>query len=1017
MRAQWLIAALLWITAGFVHAQVTTATFYGIVNDPAGAVVPGAAVTLTHEATGTATAKTTDAAGEFAFDFLRVGGFALRIEASGFKTYTSRGIELAASQKVRRSFVLEIGAVTESVEVKGETPLLNTVAAEQRESLGRREIAELPMSQRSFQNILSIGTGITTSADGGVRMNGLGRSGLKVTVDGTDASSNPENPGTSLKNNFNYIHVMSIEAIQEVQTTKGVTAAEYGQQMSGNVNLIAKSGTNQWHGTLFENFKAENLNASDRLLRRKPPFTFNQFGGSVGGPIQQNKVFIFGTYEGYRESSFATLQGDVPTLKLRDEAIRAVPAYKIFLDTLYLPNQPHAPTADTGRFLGAAAETRRDNHAVVKGDIRVGNSGILAVTYTRGRPYRLTPVGRTQIGNTQDFRGWQERGTITHIMGGAQWSSETRFGYNFNDSERVDGWWLLGLRPETPEDTPGGRRTPSFRVEGLFGDGGGSEFINNFGPVWSMEEKFARHVGSHSFKFGGIYNRRVNGRFDIENNLIRYANKADFLANIPNRIQATFGNNRFSASSYELGVFAQDDWRVRRNLVLNLGIRYDFFSRFVARASDPTAPAGLFNPDGLLDGQFRFGPFRDPSNPIENDARVNLGPRFGFSYSPGAGGRNVIRGGVGIMFGPQPWDDYDRAVSTSPRLPRRVIYNRSEALAQGLRFPTYNDDLRPRVESGATLQIANAFDPHIQNPYSIQFYLGAQRILTSNLMVESAFVGTRGIKFRLTRAFNWPDRVTDIRPNPLLGEGSYICACQDTIYTSWQTSLRKRYSQSLSFAGHYTWGKALSVTGGDTGANFSGDTSNSIQNFFDIRSNRGPSAGDITHRFVGDWVYELPKLANLSNALARQALGGWQVSGILSAQTGEPANVSQSGLETRADYVGGNPINPNRDRDGIYLNTAAFRMVPLGRGGNPIRPGNLGNGAIRRTGRWTLDLSLGKNFRVSEKIGLQVRADLFNAPNHTGYSTFTGSINSANFGRFTGFYAAREMQLNARLSW
>jgi hypothetical protein len=245
----------------------------------------------------------------------------------------------------------------------------------------------------------------------------------------------------------------------------------------------------------------------------------------------------------------------------------------------------------------------------------------------------------------------------------------------------------------------------------------------------------------------------------------------------------------------------------------------------------------------------------------------------------------------------------------------------------------------------------------------------------------------------------------------------YYCSCQNTVYTSWQTSIRKRYSKNLTFSGHYTWGKSLSYTGGDSGADFSGDTINSIQDFFNPRASRGPSTGDITHIFTGDWVYQLPAPGIFHNTIARQVLGGWEISGIFTARTGMPVYISQSGLYSRPDYIGGNPINPNYADTGVYLNLAAFAKVPLGAGGNPIRPGSLGNGAIRGTGLWNLDSALAKNFRVRERMSLQVRADLFNTFNHTGYSDFTTSINSANFGKFTAFYPARQMQLNARLQF
>lgn len=1015
MRAFHLVAAALTIgiTGLPSHAQVTTATFYGIVNDPTHAVVPGAVVTLTNENTSTSVAKTTGPLGEFTFNFLQVGTYTLTIQATGFKAFHSSGIQLAAAQSVRQAFVLQLGNVTDTVDVTGESPQLDTVEADQRESRSQLEVADLPTAQRDFVSLLNLGTGIQTTGDGGVRMNGVGRSGLKLTVDGTDASSSPGTPSTSLKNNFNYINVMSLEAIQEVQTTKGVSEAEYGSQLSGNVNLISKSGTNQWHGSLFENYQDQYLNAVNRSIGSRTPFNFNQFGGSVGGPIQRNRIFIFGVYEGYRQSSYNSILGEVPTQTLRDMADAAVPAYKGFLDTLYLPNQQI--TTLTGIYKGAGKDTRSDNHVDVKGDWHVSNTSDLSLTYSRGRPFLQTPSGRTQIGNDQTFNAEQDRGTAAYVIGGASWSSETRFGYNNINVERIDGYF--NVLSSTAESTPGGRRAPSMAVNGLFGNGGASEDLNIYGPTWSLEEKYAKQWGRHSFKFGGIYNSRGTGRFDVQNVALNYANLADFLGNIPNSIQATFGNNRYNGHSFEAGAFAQDDWRVSPRLVLNLGVRYDFFSRYTAHGVNPNAPAALYNPDGLLDSKFDFGPIRSINDPINSDGSVNLGPRVGFAYSLGQKQQTVIRGGFGVMFAPQPWDDYDRAVSTSPYLPSRVTYSRSDAISLGLGFPTYNDDLRPLVQSAGTLQIAYAFDPNIQSPYAIQTYLGIQHSFTSQLMIESAYVGTRGNKFRLSRIYNLPDRVTDVRPNPSIPQGNYYCGCQNTSYNSWQTSLRKQYSKNLTFNLHYTWSKTLATEGGDTGADFSGDTNVSIQNFFDVNSNRGPAAGDTTHVVSGDWVYQVPARVPGGNGLVNHIFGGWQFSGIFDARTGQPVYISQSGLVSRPDYLGGPPILANYNQTGVYLNPAAFQLVPLGAGGNPIRPGNLGNDVIRGPGFWGIDASFGKNFRFTERFTLTLRADFFNVLNHAAYHDFTTSINSAHFGQFTDFYPDRQTQLNARLTW
>ena len=1011
------LATLLLLIVSVTWSQVTTATFYGIVNDSLGAVIPGATVTLTQQDTGTVITTTTDASGEFTFDFLKAATYDLKIEAQGFKIRSTPGIILSASQKFRGVFAMDIGSVSETVSVEAQTTQLNTVSAEQRQTLVRLDITELPVAQRSFDNVLSLGTGIQLSSTGGLRLNGIGRSGVKITVDGTDGSSNPENAGTGLKNNFNIIHTLSMEAIEEVETTKGVTPAEYGQQLSGNVNLTTKSGTNTWHGGVFENFRSAALNARDRFLQTKPGFTFNQFGGSAGGPIKRDRIFIFGAYEGYRMKSFNIVQGDVPTPKLRAEAIAAQPMYKSLFDLIYLPNQPYSATADTARFLGSGSENRYDNTAVLKGDVRVGSAANLAITYNRGRPFFQSPQGRLMKVNDQTFTGWQERGTISYVTGQARWTSETRFGYNYNDTQRVDGLWNYKA-DDIPPQNPGGRLFPTVSVSGLFDAGGSAEYINNYGPVWSLEEKFARPLGAHSLKVGGILTSRKPGRFDIQNVSIGYANKADFLAAIPNSVVNIFGTNRYIGHSTDLGAFFQDDWRIRPNLVLNLGIRYDFFSRFHATPENSKFPAGLYNPDGLLDSSFHFGPMRDPSKPINSDGWANLGPRIGFSYSPGSGQKTTVRGGFGLMFGPQAWDDYNRAVSVSPDLPFKATFSKSDAVNLGIRYPAYNDDVRTIIQKNPGVQqIGYAFDPNIQAPYTINMYFGLQRSLTPSLMIESAFVGNKGNKFRLARMFNWPDRVTDIRPNPKLGQGVYYCSCQNTVYSSWQTSLRKRFNKGLSLGVNYTWGKGLSYTGGDSGADFSGDTFNSIQDFFNPRASRGPSSGDTTHTFNSHWVYYLPSPGVLGNGFGKHIFGGWELSGIFQARSGQPVYIAQNGLYSRPDYIGGNTINPNFADTGIYLNTAAFARVPLGAGGNPIRPGNLGNGAVRGTSYWNLDTSLAKNFKMMERVSLQVRADMFNIFNHTGYNAFTSSINSANFGRFTSFYPSRQMQLNARLQF
>src|SRR5215467_14157704 len=242
---QLLWASILILAATAAHAQVTTATFYGTVTDPSGALIPGATVTLSHLGTGITTTKTTDEADNFVFDFLRVGSYSLSIEMAGFKTYRSTGIDLTASQQIRRTFVLDVNALTETVQVEASAPLVSTVTSEQRNTFEANTVKELPLGRRNFFNVLTVGTGVVSSDDS-VRLNGVGKNGSSYSVDGTEASGNPEGRYASTYSRVNYVDIMSLEAIQEVHVIKGVIPAEYGDTLGGQVNLLTRSGTNVW---------------------------------------------------------------------------------------------------------------------------------------------------------------------------------------------------------------------------------------------------------------------------------------------------------------------------------------------------------------------------------------------------------------------------------------------------------------------------------------------------------------------------------------------------------------------------------------------------------------------------------------------------------------------------------------------------------------------------------------------------------------------------------------------------
>jgi len=1000
-------------TSGFLPAQVTTGTLYGIVADASGAVIPGATATLLNEGTGIGNSVTTDERGEFAFTFVPVGSYTLRIVASGFKTLENKGLQVVAAQNIRQSFTLQVGQVTEQVSVTAAAALVNTVSAEQRENVSTRQVRELPVANRNIVFLGGLNAGavatLGSSNDSGMfNFNGLGPGGSSVTVDGTDASGNSHAPTLMMYGGFNGIGAISLEAVDEVQTSKGVVSAEYARTLSGNFNVITKSGTNRWHGSLFENFQGRALNARDQFQSSKAAFTYNQFGGSVGGPIKRDKLFVFGTYEGYRQAAFSRVQGTVPTQRLRNDMLARFPDYKLALDAFPLPTFPVAPNDAVGTAERMDSTRGNDDQFVVKPDYWINSANKVTLTYTRSRPEKTTP-SLVPL-DPRNFNGWSDRLTGSYVTLGARWSAETRIGYNKNNVDRLDAFHDL-VDPKQKETKEGGRRIPTIR--GLGFDIGNSELMEHYGHSWSFEQKVSHQAGKHSLKFGGSMFIRVLAGSDIESPRIGYGSEADLLANLPNQVRVTLGTHPYSGAIKDLGFFLQDDWRVSRKLVVNLGLRYDYFGKYTANGTNGGGPH-VYNPDGILNSQFAIGPFRPVNDPFSSDGR-NFGPRLGFAYNPDGRGTNVIRGGLGVLFTPVAGEILDNATMDGPNIPFRVQYSKAEAQALGLRFPAYNEDVAKLVMGNLTGASYNVINPHIQAPYAIDYFLGYQRALTGSLMLESSFVANRGVKFQMRRPYNQPDRVTGVRPNPNIGNGIYFDNSESTHYVSWQSSLRKRFSRNLSGNMHYTWGKTISYGIGDILS-----TPADTQDFFNLRPNRGPATGDITHSLVSDVVYSLPMLAGKGNAIARQALGGWQVSGILSARTGATFTIIEKNSAydfSRPDATGQDPIRSDYRTTLQYLNSAAFAIVPIVKAsGASGRPGTLGRGAVRGPGAWNLDFSLSKNFPVRETVKFQVRADMFNSLNHTNFSGIDGTIESPTFGRITSA-GARRIQMNARLTF
>jgi hypothetical protein len=1010
-------------------AQANTATFHGTVVDASGAVVAGAAVTFKNESTGATLPATSGSGGEFVFTFVPVGVYTLRIELRGFKTHIATGITLSAGQRALQTFTLQIGDVAENVRVEGAAPLVNTVSAEQLQTFESRALRQLPLQNRNFTRILILTAGAvpSTGSSQGVNLNGVGTNGTQWSLDGTYASGNTGASSPGVYQAPNLVDIMSLDGIQEVSAVKGVIPAEYENAIGGQVNLISKSGTNQWHGSVFENFRNKALNARFQRLSAKAPLTFNQFGGSVGGPVKKDRIFIFGTYEGYRESEGAFVQGNVPTEATRAQLLRAVPAFRLALDAFPLPNQPTSPTATVGLFTAAKAARRDDDHVDVKGDFLVTPSGRLAVTYNHGTPFRSTP--RIFFDDDRAWINSLHRVSISYTVSKAALVSETRFGYTRAIQIRTDGLFAR-KDPDNPEESFSGARTMPRLSTGLGFSGPEGEANRSGGPLFTISQKLARPVGRHFLKFGGNYSYLIGTRNNPEMPTFFFPDLNAMLTNRPSSVTVTFGNGDFSMRSYGFGAFVQDDFRAATKLTLNFGLRYDFYSNWRSSGKAGTPAAGLHNPSFLsMDGLYQPGPFRRVDKPFEHDP-LNLGPRIGFAYNPDGKGKTAIRGGFGAMFAQNTAEIGWFATAIAPNIPSRQEFAPAGISRFGIRYPTYNANFLGFVqqlsqEAGSTPRnVFQIFDSNLRAPYTMQFSLDVQRQLTPTLVFTTGTVGTRGPNLIMFRAANRVDRITGLRPNPNLSQPIFTDNSQSLTYWSWQSSLKKRFSHRLSFDINYTWSKGLSNGGGDFGAWFTGENSNGLnQEFFDLKADRGPTSFDLTHFFTAGWLYEVPGFSLSGNAFARHLLHGWQISGILRASTGLPATVVQASSRPgdRGDFVGGGPVKFDDYRKTLqYLNRNVYLLIPRsGASGAPIRPGNVGRGSIREPGMWELDFSFGKSFPipVREAARLEVRADMFNSLNHTNLSGLRTSLNDGFFGQLLSTRGARVMQLNARFTF
>lgn len=980
-------------------AQVNTATFLGQVTDASGAVAPNAQVVIRNLSTNLERSTNADLNGNYYLSSLPAGSYRITVTAPGFKAGVMENIVAAAGDRLRLDFALKAGDIVESVTVRGETPLVNAASPELGVVIDSAKVAELPLNGRNFTQLVTLQPGVQSSSVNGrnsYNFNGGTQWGVNITLDGVDASF-IESPSFGDPSGRSLLNTVSVDSIQEFRVLTGTFTAETGRASSGAVNVITKSGTNSYHGSLFEYFRNDRLDARNFFTYaplKKDPRRQNQFGGTLGGPIIKNRLFFFGSYEGARLRVNQLVTATVPTAEFRAQS----PAeYKPYFDLLPLPTSPIINSA-TGLPDRNAGTLRRsdqfrddENLYNIRADYNTARS-LSFIRYSLNRSENSIP--NVIPANRQAFSIDNHLVSIshTHTLSSAM-VNETRIGFNRWFVPRLNSTWnnANGLG--------------EIGISGILTGGNAEGLLRFVDNSYTLADNLSYRHERHSLKTGFEVRRVLSDRIQRQNPVYSYNSAADFLANRPASVRIIFGQPGVGLRQTQTGIFLQDDFQVHSRLLLNLGLRYEYYS--------PVSGTNgrLFN---VVSNP--FGDFRPRGAQIYGKDFNNLNPRLGLAWDVRGNQKTVVRSGFGVYSSPLSpifiWD----TPTIDPRQP--FAFNASPVDIPGLKFPI-SGSLRDAVldpTRALALGLVPAvvgrrvIDPNLRDTYNLMWNATIQQQLANNWAIEIGYVGAHNLNAINTRSVNLTDPATRQRPVPSISEILIIEDSGRRKYNGLQVSLKGRQSHGLTTDIHYTYGHAI-VYGGDdccTGTN------NRIQDFDNIAGSVGDANTDVRHALTFSYSYALPT-GNLKTPLLKQVVGGWTVQGITRLRTGMPVTIF-SGLDRRGNGVGGtqrvNYVGGSQyaadPTIANWFNRSAFAIPAAG------TFGNLGYNTARGPGSAVLDLSLLKNFSLRNEHRLQFRAEFFNFPNHPTFGNPVNNFSSTAFGQIQTANTGRNVQLSLR---
>ena len=1035
------LAVFVILIIGIPTLAQSTAVLQGKVTDPKGAVLPNATVVLRNQATSVERTTQTDEEGNYQLAALPVGNYRMDVTAQGFHTTTISNLVIEVAKTIVQNFQLEIGDISQQVLITSDAALIESATTSVGTVINQRTVQEIPLNGRHFVDLGLLIPGSVTPPQNGfltAPLRGQGSFAFNTAGQREDTVNfmiNGVNLNDQVQNQITF--QPSINTVQEFRVDNSTFSAEYGRSSGAITNIATRSGTNEYHGELFEFLRNDALDARNFFNfcpagvatcknGGKPPFKRNQFGLNIGGPINiphfgeggsplsyrgKNRTFFFFSYEGLRQRQGLTL----PPVTVPTDAQRAAvtdPSIRLLLPLI--PRSPNGIVSGSG--------TAPVNIDQWTGDVthNLGTNDRLHGDYAFQRDFRGEPTlqGNTipNFGDTRQSHRQVFTLNETHTFGPAL-VNEARFGFNrinitFTPNASLNpAEFLINNGVKEPIGLP----QIAIGGSGL-NFGGPTGFPQGRSDTTFVLSDTLNYLrGNHSFKIGGEWRRFYNNNTNKDTGSFTFANMAAFLAGTANAFTVTLGDVSSAITQGALGLFLQDNYKVTPNFTLELGLRYDWlmspterYNRFVVY--DPSVNSLIRVNNGLA--------------PVYKTNWKNFQPRFGFSWDPFKNGKTSVRGAYAVLTD-QPITNLVTGNASNPPLANPVALpaGQTTTLATAI----------TRAPPGSTVS-PSSVDPEFDTAYVQSWNVNVQREVQPGLAITIGYFGSKGSHLRLSRNINQL-LPSGVRPFPTLSSGSPILpntpllnitfreGTANSNYNALWVTGNKRLSNGFQFNASYTFSKSIDY-------NSQSSQGVTLQDSFNLRGDRGLSDFDARHRFVVNGIYELPFNQN-------QLVGGWQLSIITQSQSGNPVTLlagnagaigttipaananALTGLATlRPDVNGAVTVAPTTatnvpgiqwfsgavcdPRPGGVCPAGASVILPVAFvGGRTVYHfGSMGRNVVIGPRFNNTDFSVIKRTKVGENKLVEFRAEFFDVFNHANFGQpgRTAQVGSTTFG-------------------